>query len=225
MQRDEAKRGKFGVSERVHKRSNATTVNVGDCLERALPHQTRKGATSCPLDRTSGGCQRRRWHSRQRVARPPSTNERSSAHTLSDKMSPQMISEVRSYLLPGATGASCRSRTKGIPSTPRVVHGEGERIAGNRGMDVPHALQMLFPTSSLLQSGVALVPQFAQLSAPTWLRTLDLPLAGVCELMTGDDSGPEVSTPGSGPETAASIFCGGACPLAGSITPAWIALL
>lgn len=33
--------------------------------------------------------------------------------------------------------------------------------------DSPQALQMLFPTSSLLQSGVVLVPQFAQLNAPT----------------------------------------------------------
>ena len=36
-----------------------------------------------------------------------------------------------------------------------------------RDRDAPHALQMLLPTSSLLQSGVVLVPQFAQLSAPT----------------------------------------------------------
>lgn len=36
-----------------------------------------------------------------------------------------------------------------------------------RDRNAPHALQMLLPTSSLLQSGVVLVPQFAQLSAPT----------------------------------------------------------
>lgn len=33
--------------------------------------------------------------------------------------------------------------------------------------NAPQALQILFPTSSLLQRGVVLVPQFAQLSAPT----------------------------------------------------------
>ena len=32
---------------------------------------------------------------------------------------------------------------------------------------LPHALQMLFPTSSLRHKGVALVPQFAQDKAPT----------------------------------------------------------
>lgn len=36
-----------------------------------------------------------------------------------------------------------------------------------RERNAPHALQMLLPTSSLLQSGVVLVPQFAQLRAPT----------------------------------------------------------
>ena len=37
--------------------------------------------------------------------------------------------------------------------------------------DSPHALQILLPTSSLLQSGVVLVPQLAQLRAPTAART------------------------------------------------------
>lgn len=88
---------------------------------------------------------------------------------------------------------------------------------------VPHALQMLFPTSSLRQRGVVLVPQLAQLSAPTVLRTLDrLPL-GVCAVMTGEESGPDVSPDGSFATTAAadgatSTFCG-VCPLAVSAIP------
>ncbi|KAF5328233.1 hypothetical protein D9619_013424 [Psilocybe cf. subviscida] len=40
---------------------------------------------------------------------------------------------------------------------------------------LPHALQILFPTSSLLHSGVVLVPQFAQHSAPTAGRALPFP--------------------------------------------------
>lgn len=43
----------------------------------------------------------------------------------------------------------------------------------------PHALQILFPTSSLLQSGVVLVPQFAQLNAPTADLALLDPATGV----------------------------------------------
>ena len=92
------------------------------------------------------------------------------------------------------------------------------------GEHVPHALQILFPTSSRRHKGVVLVPQFAQLSAPTWLRTLDRLLAGVCALMTGDDSAPEVSAPCSTTGAVASAFCAGA-PFAGSTTPAWRALL
>lgn len=51
--------------------------------------------------------------------------------------------------------------------------GQGQEIDDNnptqvsKRQDVPQALQILFPTSSLLHSGVVDVPQFAQLSAPT----------------------------------------------------------
>ena len=41
-----------------------------------------------------------------------------------------------------------------------------------KGQNLPQALQILFPASSRLHSGVALVPQFAQLNAPTGARPL-----------------------------------------------------
>ena len=49
----------------------------------------------------------------------------------------------------------------------------------------PQALQMLFPTSSRLQSGVVLVPQLAQLSAPTAPRARFLFPPGTAALATG----------------------------------------
>jgi hypothetical protein len=54
----------------------------------------------------------------------------------------------------------------------------GERRANDERRhkvdDLPHALHILFPTSSLLHSGVVDVPQFAQLSG---LTTAARPLA------------------------------------------------
>ena len=113
-------------------------------------------------------------------------------------------------------------------SSPRVVrHRRGAQAqGGNQTGHVPQALQMLFPTSSLRHNGVVLVPQLAQLSAPTWLRTRDRLLLGACELITGDDSAPDVSAPGSATGGAdASAFCAGGGPLTVSTVPAWIALL
>jgi hypothetical protein len=55
--------------------------------------------------------------------------------------------------------------------------------------DIPQALQMLFPTSSLLQRGVVLVAQFAQLRAPTAPLIFDLPpdTPGLSTSALGDD--------------------------------------
>ena len=48
-------------------------------------------------------------------------------------------------------------------------HDKGAGLSGSEAkrQDVPQALQILFPASSLLQSGVVDVPQLAQLNAPT----------------------------------------------------------
>src|SRR5271169_2469124 len=74
----------------------------------------------------------------------------------------------------------------------------------------PQALQILFPTSSLLQRGVVLVPQFAQQSAPTAARTfLLLPTA----------------PPGPPPPTLASLSIPALAVKSGSITAAATALL
>lgn len=90
------------------------------------------------------------------------------------------------------TEHTARKRSSNIPRRARSQNSRVERNG-----HVPQALQILFPTSSLRQRGVVLVPQLAQLSAPTALRALDRLLPGVWELMTGEESGPDVSAAGS----------------------------
>src|SRR5882762_5911759 len=61
----------------------------------------------------------------------------------------------------------------GRPSLP--IRKKGRKVGKKKERkNAPQALHILFPTSSLLHSGVVLVPQFAQFKAPT-TATLPLP--------------------------------------------------
>ena len=113
----------------------------------------------------------------------------------------------------GTAALGMGSKNKGsLPPHPL------QRSGQTRNGHLPHALQILLPTSSLRHNGVVLVPQFAQLRAPTALRPLARLFPGVWALMTGEDSAPDVSAAGSA-ALAPSAFWG-VCPLAGSTNPA-----
>lgn len=76
--------------------------------------------------------------------------------------------------------------------------------------DLPQALQMLFPTSSRLQRGVVLVPQLAQLSAPTAPRARFLFPPGIAALATGLPPSPALCSASLSFTAAVAVVVAGA---------------
>jgi len=77
--------------------------------------------------------------------------------------------------------------------------------------NAPQALQMLFPTSSLLHNGVVLVPQLAQLRAPTADLIFFMgPAGGLSASMLGEAASPVAGdaarTAADGDESSAVVL-------------------